>query len=210
MPAVESTESSLFSRCRLGRFGTFCLLGAVAAAGCSDPLRVATQGSGGATGNGDVASAGGVSSAGGASTLPGGLGIAGPLGGTGAGGIVGSAGAPTVGGSLGSVGGSLGSQDSNCRNDIDCGPGGSCSPSQNGVLCFCPSTALCGPDDQCMAGNTPVSCACGDSCGHGYFCHTPDDTCVDDSDCRNQDTCNYDRLNKLWSCSYCWPHSIVL
>jgi hypothetical protein len=94
---------------------------------------------------------------------------------------------------------------SNCRVDTDCGPGGYCSPSQVSGGCDCLSTALCGPDVHCWAGDTPVPCVCGDSCGHGYFCHTPQDTCLDDSDCTNWGTCNYDWLNTTWSCSYCLP-----
>ncbi len=107
---------------------------------------------------------------------------------------------------------------SNCRTDDDCGPDGYCSPS---VLegCVCLSTALCGDaGGGCYAGTSgsvvglppgpgwvSVPCSCGDACGHGYFCHTRCDTCVDDSDCTGQGTCNYDSLNHLWSCSECWP-----
>jgi hypothetical protein len=97
----------------------------------------------------------------------------------------------------------------NCRVDSDCGPCGYCSPSQVDQFCFCPSSALC-PDGgggcyvATSSGWQEVPCACGDACGHGHFCHTPRDTCTDDSDC-NGGTCNYDRLNKVWSCSICWP-----
>jgi hypothetical protein len=88
----------------------------------------------------------------------------------------------------------------NCRIDADCGQGGYCSPSQVNNFCLCPSPALCGPGTSC----SPGPCACGDSCGHGYFCHTPVDTCVDDSDCDGA-TCNYDTVNNRWSCAICWP-----
>lgn len=97
----------------------------------------------------------------------------------------------------------------NCRIDSDCGPCGYCSPTQINVLCFCPSTVLC-PDGggACYEGTSSgweeVPCSCGDACGHGYFCHTPRDTCVDDSDC-DDGTCNYDTVNMQWSCSICWP-----
>ncbi len=98
----------------------------------------------------------------------------------------------------------------NCRVDADCGPGGSCSPSQVDNFCFCPATALCGPDVACStcAPGGPcmsVPCACGDSCGHAYFCHTRQDDCVDDSDCTNSDTCNYDTLSNRWTCGWCIP-----
>jgi hypothetical protein len=45
----------------------------------------------------------------------------------------------------------------NCRTDADCGAGGYCSPSE-------------------------VADSCGDSL-LGFFCRTPGDLCVDDSDC---------------------------
>jgi hypothetical protein len=87
-----------------------------------------------------------------------------------------------------------------CRIDADCGPGGYCSPSQVGVLCVCPSPALCDPGP-CGSG----SCACGDACGHAYYCHTSRDACIDDSDCGPEATCNYDKLEKRWTCAFCRP-----
>ena len=93
----------------------------------------------------------------------------------------------------------------NCRVDSDCGPCGFCSPTQIDTLCGCPSTALCDGTAKCYAGQTEVPCSCGDACGHGYFCHTSRDSCIDDSDCDEGDSCNYDTINKMWSCSFCWP-----
>jgi len=94
--------------------------------------------------------------------------------------------------------------ESNCAIDADCGPEGYCSPSVVNDFCDCPVAALCTDSGACYAGGTKVSCACGDSCGHGYYCHTPSDTCLDDSDC-DRGTCNYDRLDKRWTCAICWP-----
>jgi hypothetical protein len=94
---------------------------------------------------------------------------------------------------------------SNCTVDADCGPGGFCSPSVVDDFCFCPSTALCAPSDKCYAGTTEVRCACGDSCGHGYFCHTKADTCLDDEDCGTSGSCNFDKLAGRWQCALCWP-----
>jgi hypothetical protein len=93
---------------------------------------------------------------------------------------------------------------STCQVDDDCGPGGFCSPSELDQFCFCPSTALCTPDDHCYAGTMEVPCACGDACGHGYFCHTKDDTCIDDEDCAGG-TCSFDTVTRNWHCVSCWP-----
>jgi hypothetical protein len=96
--------------------------------------------------------------------------------------------------------------ESHCAVDSDCGPGGYCSPSVVDVGCQCLSAAAC-PDSgtACSVNGNPVPCVCGDSCGHGYFCHTPCDTCVDDGDC-GQGTCNYDKADHRWECEYCLPH----
>jgi hypothetical protein len=74
---------------------------------------------------------------------------------------------------------------SNCRIDADCGPSGYCSPSlldlvQNNGYSMCENLAT------------------------GYFCHTPKDSCTDDSDC-NQGTCNFDLTSQSWSCGLCYP-----
>ncbi len=67
----------------------------------------------------------------------------------------------------------------NCRVDSDCGAGGYCSPSY------------------------------GTSCGAyggiaGYFCHTAQDTCTDDSQCTAQPNgyCGYQPMTGSWSCIY--------
>jgi hypothetical protein len=61
----------------------------------------------------------------------------------------------------------------NCRVDSDCGSGGYCSPSYNTM-----------------------------SCGGlaGYYCHTPNDTCLDDTDCgAGDEVCTY--LSGKWQCA---------
>jgi len=65
----------------------------------------------------------------------------------------------------------------NCRLDSDCGPSGFCSPSLFG-------------------------CLGSDTCGYGYYCHTPQDACVDDQDCASgrERACGYDLLEKRWEC----------
>jgi hypothetical protein len=66
----------------------------------------------------------------------------------------------------------------NCRVDADCGAGGYCSPTFG---------------------------SCGSFFGVvGYYCHTPKDKCVDDSDCPPGD-CRYDPIGGSWACgtSFC-------
>jgi hypothetical protein len=105
---------------------------------------------------------------------------------------------------------------SQCAVDSDCGPGGYCSPSVLSNSCQCQgSSALCADGGGgCYEGSnvtgpppgpgwTEVPCLCGDTCGHGYFCHTPCDACVDDSDCTGQATCNYDVVKHIWACAEC-------
>ncbi|HEX3851869.1 MAG TPA: hypothetical protein VHW01_12940 [Polyangiaceae bacterium] len=61
-----------------------------------------------------------------------------------------------------------------CRVDSDCGVGGFCSPSQAGQWC-----------------------------GTLYFCHTPGDTCLNDSDCPSAGIspgCNFDLTSRHWAC----------
>ena len=66
----------------------------------------------------------------------------------------------------------------NCRIDADCGPGGSCSPSYD--------------------------FACGHYTGIiGYFCHTPKDACVDDTDCAASvgGECRHNPATGTWACA---------
>lgn len=69
---------------------------------------------------------------------------------------------------------------SNCQVDADCGDGGYCSPS--GVS----------------------------NCSMAWFCHTAQDTCIDDTDCAqggNESECSFDTTAKRWRCgqSTCLP-----
>jgi hypothetical protein len=65
-----------------------------------------------------------------------------------------------------------------CRIDADCGAGGFCSPS------------------------SLYGFACGEACGHGYFCRTRRDACLDNSDCGQGTACLYDRREMRWKCSW--------
>jgi hypothetical protein len=69
----------------------------------------------------------------------------------------------------------------NCRVDADCGAGGYCSPTA-------PSDGVCG--------NVA-----------GYYCHTPNDLCLNDSDCVDAgggpggSFCEYSTTNSRWECA---------
>lgn len=66
----------------------------------------------------------------------------------------------------------------NCQVDADCGPQGFCSPTFGG---------------------------CGNYSGvEAYYCHTPDDECIDDADCMDmpEGYCAFAPERGLWACSY--------
>jgi len=63
----------------------------------------------------------------------------------------------------------------NCHVDADCGAGGYCSPSYTG-----------------------------NGCGGlgGYYCHTPGDQCIDDTDCTPSfQVCAYSMMTNRWECA---------
>jgi hypothetical protein len=64
----------------------------------------------------------------------------------------------------------------NCRVDSDCGVGGYCSPSA--------STTGCGGGIA------------------GYYCHTVEDQCINDSDCTGGagEVCAYSAVDLAWTC----------
>ena len=68
----------------------------------------------------------------------------------------------------------------NCRTDADCGSSGFCSPSRD--------------------------FECGYEGSSGYYCHTRDDQCVNDSDCaidggKQSAQCRYDPNANRWACA---------
>jgi hypothetical protein len=65
----------------------------------------------------------------------------------------------------------------NCKTDADCGPAGYCSPN---------------PSPCAAAGGVAA-----------YYCHTPLDTCIDDSDCAAYESgvCFYDAGARDWACA---------
>src|ERR1017187_5271436 len=70
----------------------------------------------------------------------------------------------------------------NCQVDGDCGTGGYCSPT---------------PGLPCNMNGRDLYCQ-----GLGYYCHTPKDECVDDSDCQGVGSpgCLYDQSAGYWKC----------
>jgi len=88
-----------------------------------------------------------------------------------------------------------------CSSDSDCSAHAPCacrtSSSDTGAnscatASNCRIDADCGPGGLCSASQ----------CGQGYFCHTPKDSCLDDSDCASG-TCNFDLTSQAWLCTGC-------
>ena len=85
-----------------------------------------------------------------------------------------------------------------------------CSPSLLGsrIGCQCQSETFCQADSGSTCSETgadgvttSVPCSCGGNCGHGYFCHKPEDACLSDSDCAARATCNFDLTSQSWMCT---------
>ena len=99
-----------------------------------------------------------------------------------------------------------------CFEDSDCGTGGVCQceggfRSDNNVCLksVCQIDADCGPGSWC----SPSFGDCGNYTGvTGYYCHTPKDECINDSDCVGQGPvgpgtpyCMYNEAAGYWQCS---------
>lgn len=93
-----------------------------------------------------------------------------------------------------------------CMHDTDC---------PTGQTCACHGSAYVGGDgNSCVPGNCRVDADCGAGgycspsfslmgCGGlaGYYCHTPKDACINDSDCgANDNVCVYDAAAGYWEC----------
>ncbi len=99
-----------------------------------------------------------------------------------------------------------------CNADVDCANGGVCmcrtSPMDNNHCVgganagACRVDADCGPKGAC----SPSLGSCGNYGGvQGYYCHTSNDTCTDDSECNNSGMmgyCMFETMVKKWQCSY--------
>jgi hypothetical protein len=73
-----------------------------------------------------------------------------------------------------------------CLTDDDCGPGGVCLCDGRGNHCVrakCSTDADCGQGSLCKPPTWIFDCGYGADVFLGYACTTPNDTCIDDSDC---------------------------
>lgn len=93
-----------------------------------------------------------------------------------------------------------------CATDADCDPGKICYCTASAAA-RCLSVGNCRTDADCGSGpysycSPSMSWDCG---GHrpidGYHCHTPSDTCMDDSDCTGSDYCNFDAYENRFRCT---------
>jgi hypothetical protein len=92
-----------------------------------------------------------------------------------------------------------------CLTDSDCGACGFCS--LNLVECGM-SHKFCGDVGSCegYAGiadgwvSTGCNSFCSGRCTQGYFCHTPQDNCTDDSDCGVASHCAFASVFQSWMC----------
>jgi hypothetical protein len=101
-----------------------------------------------------------------------------------------------------------------CFHDSDC----------TGETCACHGSPYVGGGNRCVPGDCHVDSDCGaggycspsygaQNCGglSGYYCHTPVDDCIDDSDCNGVSTsgpveligpnvCAYSTTSSRWEC----------
>jgi len=92
-----------------------------------------------------------------------------------------------------------------CMHDSDC---------PTGKLCVCHGSAYNGGGNTCIEGNCRVDADCASGycspshgtsgCGGvtGYYCHTSNDTCTNDSDCRDGglQVCAWSASHSRWEC----------
>ncbi len=99
-----------------------------------------------------------------------------------------------------------------CFQDSDC------DDTQWGIgVCGCRTVDDSYGANVCLYGDCEVDADCGEAgfcspsfgnCGYysgvvGFFCHTPDDECINDEDCSGEHGayCAYDRQRGVWACS---------
>lgn len=93
-----------------------------------------------------------------------------------------------------------------CATDNDCDAGKVCYCSASNAA-RCLSVGNCQIDSDCGGGSySYCSPSNGWDCSgyhtiDSYYCHTPRDTCIDNSDCTGMDYCNYDAVDGRWECT---------
>jgi hypothetical protein len=95
-----------------------------------------------------------------------------------------------------------------CRVDSDCGQRVPCycrDPNIFGEPNVCLPASKCALDSDCSPpGFCSPSYVANQSPPLGFFCHTQDDTCVDDSDCASFGpygaSCQFDTTSDIWHC----------
>ncbi len=95
-----------------------------------------------------------------------------------------------------------------CAADADCAALRVCScrpsPSSNARNACLPA-GTCRVDADCAGGHgycspNPVGCTSFADSSDGYYCHTAQDDCTNDSDCGAGENCWYDASPKKWHC----------
>jgi hypothetical protein len=92
-----------------------------------------------------------------------------------------------------------------CGTDADCDPDKVCYCTSNSSA-RCLSVGNCRIDADCGGGPySYCSPSTGWDCGgyhtiDSYHCHTPKDSCLDDSDCTGGTYCNFDDYSGAWKC----------
>jgi hypothetical protein len=93
-----------------------------------------------------------------------------------------------------------------CTYDV-CNTDGDCPA---GNLCACHDSPYSYGGNRCLPGNCRVDSDCGphgycspsESCGYaaGYYCHTPQDRCIDNADCAGGLHCGWSAADERWEC----------
>jgi hypothetical protein len=93
-----------------------------------------------------------------------------------------------------------------CATDANCDPGKVCYCSTS-ASARCLSLGNCRTDADCGGGSySYCSPSMGPDCSgyhsiDSYRCHTPADTCIDDSDCTGGDYCSFSDYAGRWTCT---------
>ncbi len=102
-----------------------------------------------------------------------------------------------------------------CYHDADCGKGGVCVCTEEGTRGYACVMGGCSVDGDCTTGRANGYCSptygltCGPFTGTiGWYCHTKDDDCVDDGDCKPRTGkgargyCAWSPEAEKWVCGY--------